>query len=229
MLGNLGQPEHRARPPWNRTRAIRGCARDPSRHRRAGRGGPDAGQHRPARPGSRSCRGRAKQFLRARWRSRAMRATAARRVSSSVAWALWKAKTGSSTRRACTTTRRSPSIAPSAIVAAKGVVLAQLADLLARQGRDEEARALLAQAEAHLRAVGETLDLAGLLCLRGRLELAAGEPERARRSLAGGEHRCRSPGSRPRRKAVEGDRRAARGDRRGASLLLDDVGAGRRQ
>ena len=62
-------------------------------------------------------------------------------------------------------------------------MLAHLADLLARQGRDEEARALLAQAEAHLRALGETLDLAALLCLRGRLELAAGEPERARRSL----------------------------------------------
>ena len=65
----------------------------------------------------------------------------------------------------------------------EGWVLAQLADLLARQGRDDQARALVAQAEAHLRAIGETLDLAELLCLRGRLELAAGEPERARQSL----------------------------------------------
>jgi predicted ATPase/class 3 adenylate cyclase/Tfp pilus assembly protein PilF len=65
----------------------------------------------------------------------------------------------------------------------EGVVLAQLADLVARQGRDEEAHVLLAQGEAHLRAVGEPLDLAGLLCLRGRLELAGGEPERARQSL----------------------------------------------
>ncbi len=65
----------------------------------------------------------------------------------------------------------------------EGVVLAQLADLLARQGRNEEAHVLLAQGEGHLRAVGEPLDLAELLCLRGRLELAAGEPERARQSL----------------------------------------------
>lgn len=66
----------------------------------------------------------------------------------------------------------------------EGVVLTQLADLLARQGRHEEARALLAQGEAHLRAVGETLDLVGLLCLRGRLELAAGEAARAQATLA---------------------------------------------
>lgn len=66
----------------------------------------------------------------------------------------------------------------------EGVVLTQLADLLARQGRDEEARALLAQGEAHLRAVGEMLDLVGLLCLRGRLELAAGEAARAQATLA---------------------------------------------
>ena len=62
-------------------------------------------------------------------------------------------------------------------------MLAQLGDLLARQGRDKEACALLEQAEVRLRAVGEKLELTGLLCLRGRLELAAGEPERARAML----------------------------------------------
>ena len=65
----------------------------------------------------------------------------------------------------------------------EGETLAQLADLLARQGRGEEARALVAQGEAHLRALDEKLALASLLCLRGQLELAAGEPEHARRSL----------------------------------------------
>ena len=65
----------------------------------------------------------------------------------------------------------------------EGEVLAQLADLLARQGRGEEARALVAQGETHLRAVDQKLALVSLLCLRGRLELGAGEPERAQRSL----------------------------------------------
>ena len=65
----------------------------------------------------------------------------------------------------------------------EGVVLAQLGDLLARQGRRGEARALLAEGEAHLRTVDEKLELVALLCLRGRLELADDEPERARSSL----------------------------------------------
>ena len=118
-----------------------------------------------------------------RWRSRAMRATAARRVSSSVAWALSKAKAGSSTGRACTTTRRSPSIAPSAIVAAKAWCSRSWPTCLHGRAGTKKRAPCWRKAEAHLRALGEKLDLAGLLCLRGRLELAAGEPERARRSL----------------------------------------------
>jgi tetratricopeptide (TPR) repeat protein len=97
-------------------------------------------------------------------------------------WALWRARTDSSTRRAGTTTRRSPSIAPSAIGAAKAGC-SRTGGPARATGRDDEAFALAAQAEVHLRAIGETLDLAELLCLRGRLELAAGEHERARRSL----------------------------------------------
>ena len=99
----------------------------------------------------------------------------------------------------------------------EGVVLAQLADLLARQGRRRRSACPTAQGEAHLRALDEKLELAALLCLRGRLELAAGEPTRALAIARGG--RQRRPGAGPRRRleVVEGDRRAARGDRRRAT------------
>jgi hypothetical protein len=127
-----------------------------------------------------------------RWRSRAMRAAASVRVSSWVTWALWRARTDSSTRRACTTTRRSPSIAPSAIVAAKaGCSHSWLTCSHDRVGttkrvpwwrRPKRICAPLAKRSIWPR----------LLCLRGRLELAAGEPG-ARPAIArGGEHRCRS-------------------------------------
>ena len=66
-----------------------------------------------------------------------------------------------------------------------GMVLAQLGRP-ARRSRDglDEARALLAEGEAQLRAVDEKLELMSLLCLRGRLELAAGESTRAQATLA---------------------------------------------
>ena len=65
----------------------------------------------------------------------------------------------------------------------EGAVLGSSADLLARQGRVEEARAF-SGARRSASARRPKLELAGLLCLRGRLELAAGEPARAQASLA---------------------------------------------
>ena len=65
----------------------------------------------------------------------------------------------------------------------EGVVLAHLGDLLSRQGLHAQARDVFAQGEALLRALGEKLELASLLCARGRLELDAGEPEKAQAAL----------------------------------------------
>ena len=65
----------------------------------------------------------------------------------------------------------------------EGVVLARLGDLLSRHGLHAQARDVFAQGEALLRALGEKLELASLLCARGRLELDAGEPEKAQAAL----------------------------------------------
>ena len=180
----------------NGTRAMRGRARGPSRHRRARSRRARRWPTSPCSTRQPVSRGRTEQFLARRWRSRAMRAIAASEgVVLGHARAPRDASKGRIERRpGCTTTRHSPSIATSAIVVAKAWCSRSSADLLARQGRDEEARALLAQGEAHLRAVGQTLDLVGLLCLRGRLEFAAGEPARALATLAEADSGARALG-----------------------------------
>ena len=65
----------------------------------------------------------------------------------------------------------------------EGVVLAHLGDLLAGQGRRDEAREVFAQGEALLRALGEKLELAALMCARGRLELDVGNAVQAQTAL----------------------------------------------
>jgi len=57
----------------------------------------------------------------------------------------------------------------------EGSALASLADLLIAQGRLDDARTALAEGEALLRGLDEKLDLVSLLCVRGTLELAAGD------------------------------------------------------
>ena len=93
----------------------------------------------------------------------------------------------------------------------EGVVLAHLGDLLSGQGRRDEARVVFGQGEALLRALGEKLELAALLCARGRLELAAGDSARAHAALAAAQDEASLPDLAPDsglRKDIEELRRA---------------------
>lgn len=72
------------------------------------------------------------------------------------------------------------------------MVLAHLGDLLTEQGRLDEARTLLAEGEAQLRAVDEKLELVSLLCVRGRLALAMGDAWRAQATLTEAEGGARA-------------------------------------
>ena len=57
----------------------------------------------------------------------------------------------------------------------EGETQANRGDVLAGIGRRDEARAALLEGEAVLREIGDALDLAKLLCVRGRVEVAAGD------------------------------------------------------
>jgi hypothetical protein len=65
----------------------------------------------------------------------------------------------------------------------EGSVLGSLSELLATQGRLDEARESLNAGEELLRKLGDRLDLGKLLCIRVRVELADQEPDKARLSL----------------------------------------------
>jgi len=62
----------------------------------------------------------------------------------------------------------------------EGSTLGSLADLLLQNGRLGEAREALRLGEGLLREVGDRLELAKLLTIRGKAEIAFGDPERAR-------------------------------------------------
>ena len=157
-----------------------------------------------------------------------MRATAASEGSSSVTWALWKARTGSSTRRACTTTRRSPSIAPSAIVATKaGCSRSWPTCSHDRVGTKKRVPCWrkpkrICAPSAKARSGGAAVPAR---TARARRRRAGARPAIAR----GGEHRCRSAWISTRaRSCGRRSRRCARRSTR-PGLLLDDVGPGRRR
>jgi predicted ATPase/class 3 adenylate cyclase len=65
----------------------------------------------------------------------------------------------------------------------EGFMLGSLARVLAAQGDEAEARRELCAAEELLRAIGDPLDLAGVLCLRGLAEIKAGRHDAARATL----------------------------------------------
>ena len=108
----------------------------------------------------------------------------------------------------------------------EGVVLAQLADLLTQQGRDEEARVLLAQGEAHLRAVDETLEsgepAVPARTARARRRRTERARRRSRRPTVAHGRWISTPTRRCGRRSPRCARRSAPGE-----LLLDDVRAGR--
>ena len=64
-----------------------------------------------------------------------------------------------------------------------GMTLGMLAELLALQGRHGEAQEPLQEGEVLLRSIDNPLDLAELLCLKGRVALAGGQVELARSTL----------------------------------------------
>lgn len=66
----------------------------------------------------------------------------------------------------------------------EGETLANQGDAFARLGRFDEARAALRDGEAVLREIGDALDLAKLLCIRGFIEIAAGDRSAAQMALA---------------------------------------------
>jgi len=66
----------------------------------------------------------------------------------------------------------------------EGLTLAALGELLLRTGTMDEAFAALRSGESALRELGDGLELAKLLCIRGRADLVAGDRERARAMLA---------------------------------------------
>jgi hypothetical protein len=66
----------------------------------------------------------------------------------------------------------------------EGAVLGGLGELTGRQGNVGAAREALGKAESLLKEVGDTLELAKLLCTRGHVEIAAGDFEAARSLLA---------------------------------------------
>ena len=66
---------------------------------------------------------------------------------------------------------------------AEGIVLGNLANLLAQQGQIAEAKEALGQSGALLRQVDDRLELAKLSCIRGRVEVSAGDLDLARSTL----------------------------------------------
>ncbi len=66
----------------------------------------------------------------------------------------------------------------------EGAVLGNLGDLLTRQGRIGEAGEALRAGEMLLREVGGRFELAKLLCIRGRHDVAAGALDLAHSALA---------------------------------------------
>ena len=60
----------------------------------------------------------------------------------------------------------------------EAAVIGGLADLQVRQGQIDEAMVMLGQGEAILRQVGDLMELANLLCIRGRAELMRGPSTR---------------------------------------------------
>ena len=87
----------------------------------------------------------------------------------------------------------------------EGMAQSGLGDLLLRQGRPAEARAVLGEGETLLREFGDTQELATLLCVRGQLDLAEGDVEAARRALAEAEAGPRDGRRGARHLAVPGD------------------------
>ena len=66
----------------------------------------------------------------------------------------------------------------------EGETLANQGEMLAQLGRLAEARAALRDGETVLREIGDALDLAKLLCVAGRVEVAAGDRQAATSALA---------------------------------------------
>jgi predicted ATPase/class 3 adenylate cyclase len=67
---------------------------------------------------------------------------------------------------------------------AQGVVFGALGDILAKEGRFAEARELLKLGECTLREAGDRFELAKILCIRGRIDAAAGDRDSAQSALA---------------------------------------------
>ena len=67
---------------------------------------------------------------------------------------------------------------------AEGFVLGSLADVLMLQGHMGKARELVTEGEILLREVGNSIELAKLLCIRGRAEAIAGDLTLAHALLA---------------------------------------------
>ena len=65
----------------------------------------------------------------------------------------------------------------------EGSLLTSIAQLHLLKARFAESREALAQAESLLRQVGDRLELAKLLCVRGQLELGAGDVAAAHEAL----------------------------------------------
>ena len=80
---------------------------------------------------------------------------------------------------------------------AEGSVLGMLGELVAREGRFDEAREALRQGEALLRELGDQLGLANLLCDLGHTEVAAGDIGAARIALAAAETVAQTIGAGP--------------------------------
>ena len=79
----------------------------------------------------------------------------------------------------------------------EGIVLATWADLVFALGQRDEARDALIRGEALQRAAGDTLEIAKLLCVRGRTEAADGLLDAARATLAEAEASAASIGTGP--------------------------------
>jgi predicted ATPase/class 3 adenylate cyclase/Tfp pilus assembly protein PilF len=77
----------------------------------------------------------------------------------------------------------------------EGIVLGSLGDLLSAQGEGSAALEPIRSGEALLHQAGDVLEVAKLLCIRGRVELAIGEKASARRTLADAAEAARSIGA----------------------------------
>ena len=66
---------------------------------------------------------------------------------------------------------------------AEGMILGGLANLLVRQGRISEAKEALGAGETLLKKIGNSPELAELLCTKGHTEVAAGDLDPARAAL----------------------------------------------